>query len=264
MTVLTPYHMRLDGLTVATYAHGLENVDGLDVIAGRRTAGHRVAYAAGQTEEWDLWPDAKMRVFDIWVAPNDADGLVTFTNAERAHQRANIDQLAAILAKRLNPITVELDVPLDASVETRQGQATVLQAIPVTGSTGKRVFRAMLRFPFPYWNVLPQVNAGALSGAGNVLNVGGGATVHDITLTFSNDARITHQETGDYVEVTGSGGTAVTIALRQGATITQSGSPARGLARRNRPWWMKWEPGTVTLDVTGAGTVTVDYYEARE
>lgn len=263
MTVLaTNPQLRLDGLIVATYAHGLGTIGGLDVIAGRRSNSHELAYHPGTEEIWDEYPQAKVRTFDVWALPNDADGNVTFANGPLAHLRANIDQLQAILAKRDTFIDVELDVFTATGTETRSGRAKVVRAIEV-GGRRIRTWSVSLMFPFPYWNVLPEVdvNGGVAFTGAQSFTVGGGARVHDITVTASGDGTITHTQTGNVLTIAGSVGSVV-ISTRA-KTVTDGGAAAPGVMVPSHGGWLWMDPGTNELVVSGA-SMSVSYFEARE
>ena len=263
MTILSVFpQLRLDGLVVATYAHGLETIGGVDVVSGRRTAGHHVAYHPGVEEVWEEYPDGKVRRFDVWALPNDADGQVTFANGPLAHLQANVDAFHAILAKRSTFIDVQYDVPLASTVETRQARGKIVRAIPAHNDRWRR-WSLDLFFPFPYWNVLPQtlVNSGTPFTGAQVFTVGGGARVHDILVTATANGTITHAGTGNVLTVVGATGP-VAINCRS-KTVTDNGVNAPGVLTPSHPGWLWMDPGSNTLTVAGT-TMSVAYYASRE
>lgn len=261
MTILATFpQLRLDGITAATYAHGLETISGLDVLAGRRSLNIPYADHPGEAEHWDDQPTGKVRTFELWALPNDADGNVTHTNGPLAHLRENIDSLQAVLAKRGTYIAVELDVPTPTGIETRTGRAKILRAVEVKG-TRVRTWKADLYFPFPYWNVEPQVVVGPFTGAQNI-TPGGGARVHDIVITTVNGT-VTNTTTGRTLTVAGAAGTVV-INTRT-LTVTDGGLPAPNVMVPSHGDWMWMDPGlnSFTASATPAAT-TIAYYAARE
>lgn len=265
MTVLAASpQLRIDGLVVATYSHGLATVAGLDVVGGvrRNDTARQVAYHPGELEDWDDYPTGKTRSFDLWVAPYDADGGVTYATGPLGHLRENIDALVAKLATRGAPVDVELDVTTPTGTETRSGKAKVVNPVVVAGTRLRRA-RVDLWFPWPWWNVLPEVlvNGGTPFTGTQAFTVGGGAPVHDITVTTTGNTVVEHVQTGDTLTL--SGVTGATVVSCRSKTVTQAGVPAPGLMVPSHGRWLRMLPGSNSITVTGAAAA-VSYFAARE
>ncbi len=254
MTILqTAPQIRLDGLVLATYAQGLANVSGLDVLAPRRASDQTIAYMPGVEEYWDDPPGAKVRTFQVWVTPYDDDGNVTYAGGQHSHQRDNNDRLMAIIGKTGSPIAVEFDVQLPGGgVETRAAEGKVIDGAPVAGSR-LRSWLIRVMFPFPFWNVQPQVT-GVSPGA---VATGGGARIHDIVATFTAAGTLENSDTGRIL--TASGACVVDVRRR---LVTVGGNPAPNLITPSHPDWIWLEPNT-TNTIAGSN-VTFAYYNARE
>lgn len=266
MTVLDPYHVTIGGHVIGTYADALESIDGLEGIPGRRLANQQGAYRDGSWPAADTTPlffgPARQRL-RIWVAPFDADGAVTYANGPRAHLRENLETLWRILGGgAAGTQTVGWVVPTAASTKTLQNTARITAPHNPTGST--RLVRRLdvtLDYPFPFWRdtTTGLISVGPTSSP-QTFTPGGTAPHVDMTLTCTAAGKVTHDETGDFVEALTGFTTDLAIDLRNG-TVLQNGGAADGRAyyNANRPWGLRL-PAGVEANLTLTGTWTIGRY----
>lgn len=100
-----------------------------------------------------------------------------------------------------------------------------------------------------YWRAGGNQSTDTINGADTMV-VGGNAPVYDAVLVFSGDGTFTHNTLDWELEITGST-SAVTVDLGN-RTVTQAGSPAPNLLRRDRRDWGWFVPGnnSVTTDIS--------------
>ncbi len=272
MTVLTSWPIRLDGLTIGTYAHGLEEVAGLHGGPGGRDPHLEVAHYPGEIPEWDIYPRGKVRRYRIWIGSTDANGAITHPEGERGHIEENIKSLLKVTNKIGTPIAFEQDVPLLAGgVETLTGSCKQTTPIDIAGVRALRRVDLSLHFPYPY------LHGAQVSALGNTLTftvdtAASTAPIFDAKVTFKNgtNPRLTVTEgpwAGQYLEWIGSPG-ASGVEIDCGAhTVRQlpGGTDASGGFRHNRANWLMLPHGDSALSLTlgGGGTVDLVYNHAR-
>lgn len=262
MAILDPHHFRVDGTVLATHATALEIVRGTDVLADRRPAMREVAYQHGVVPAWDDYFAAKTLPLLLWVAPNDVDGNVTHPNGQPGHMRENLDALLGIFGKKGSPIVLERDVPdpvTPSAVVTRQANVKVVRSVVVDGTRLRRMLVELL-FPYPFWHELPQVSEPAWSGT-KIITPGGNAPVADPVFTFTAAGRVTHSQSGDYLEATaGTFPLVVDVGLRR---VTQGGSPALNRLLVGSGRWMEWQPAVAAnLVASVANCASFTYFDA--
>lgn len=271
MAILNPHHLILDGLALATVAHGLETVRGLDQVPEARIGLYEAAYRHGAVVDYDAYRRPRTQRLRAYISPYDADGAVTHPNGIAGQRRANIEQLLAILGKAGRGITVQKLVPhpvTPAATQTLEGVA-VASGVDVDG-TQLRSVDFTLTHPYPFWHLTPQVGPVAVPLSIDLtLATGARATapIADMVFVFTGDGRVTYTNPlyGDtatqYIDIAGSGGATVTVDV--GARrVTSGGALAFNWFDTNNARWMEWAPDAVA-NLTTVGAVTVAYYPAK-
>lgn len=251
MTVLNPYHLTVDGLSLGTYAHMIEQVRGIDVLADRRRSPAQVAYRHGTTPTADWYFDEKVLPLLITVSPWDEDGVSALEM--QGHLRDNLDELLTIFGKR-SLLDVRRFVPIDEGsggddLLELQAWATVGRGSVIDGGVNQRQFRIDLILPYPFWHELPQI-----TGATGTFTTGGTAPIADMILTVAGGA--VSDGLGHSFTTVGAG--IVDVGKRE---FYQSGilSMANFSLDGGEDNWMEW-PAQTEVDLSGA---TAAYFNAR-
>ena len=268
MAVLTsPDQWRADGRSLMDRANSIQVMRGRDVLAARRYRPTEIAYQHGEVANDNRFFKSKELRLDIWVAANDSDGAVTHTEGRAGHIRENLDALWAIFGKKGSAITLQRDVPdyPGAGTITLETDASVIRKAQAqgkfrSGGLTRRIILDLL-MPHPFWRELP-VNTSLGQGTGNIAT-GGNAPINDMVITFQagdDDPRLTHDDSGDYIEIAGTipaGDVEVDVGARTVTKLADS-SPYDANLLFNRPWWMEWPPADAALGLTMTATDTVD------
>lgn len=197
------------------------------------------------------------RTLTLNIAAFDRDSTGGYT--DRTDQlETNIDTLSGLVnGNTTGEVVLEKD---RADGTTRWIAGIIMDAYPLqTGplfNAQHAAYQAaiLLRCPHPWWQS-KTLNSQVISGATG-LTVAGDARVSNMTLVFASDSVFTHSDTGDTLQITGSGAaTTVDVGAR---TVVSGGSPADGLLRPSTRYWMRWTPGTVNV-TRSAGNVTVSW-----
>lgn len=160
------------------------------------------------------------------------------------------DNTDAFMALLTNPAGnyLEVDMP-DAT--SRFLYVYNLDPAPINQPRRVRTISAPLYSPMPYWKEGGNQDTDTINGA-DTLVVGGNREVYDFTMVFAGDGTVTHNTEGWTIEVTGSSG-AVTVDLGASPiSVTEGGTPANNLIRRNnRKWgWLTVGNNSITTDVS--------------
>lgn len=267
MTTLDTHHIKIDGHILATYANGLEVVDGLDTIPGRRITEQEAAYVDGSYPALDIpsFFGPKRQILGIWVSPFDADGNVTYATGPVGHLRANLEALQRILGgKARSNHTIQWIVPTDTATKTLENYARIYAPIVSQGSSRLiRRFRIELVYPFPFWrDVTTGLRSVAAGSGAAAYTPAGTAPLVDPVFVCTAAGRITHTETGDYWDIADlDGASSITISQRIPRTVVNnSGDDVRGLVTSNRPWGIRLDAG-VAANFTRTGTWAMQAYD---
>lgn len=267
MTTIDPYHLKIDGEVLATYARGLEVIDGVENIPGRRRQPQYGAYrdgsfpAAGQ----DLFFRQKTQRIRIWISPFDADGDVTHTNGPRAHLRENLENIMRLIGGKAAPEhTVGWVVPTPTATKELQNTATISAPQSTLGSS--RLVRRLdinLDYPHPVWHDVTtgEQTEGPFTGAQS-FTPGGTAPLVDAVYTCTAAGKITHDESGHFHEVTAipGGATSVIIDQRAHTILDNTGADAREYYNSDWGGGLRLDAGAVA-NLTITGTWQIDHYD---
>lgn len=268
MTLLSPHYLSIDTEPLATYAKGLEVVDGIEVIPSRRIREQAGAYQDGSFPSLSTpsFFNHKTQRIRIWVAATDADGLITHSTGPAGHLRENIETLYRILGgKAISAHVVDWIVPTTTGTKTLRANGRISAEIPSTGST--RMVRRIpitIDYPWPFFQDITtgQITLGPFTGAQS-FTPGGTAPLAGAVYTCTAAGRITHDETGDFIEVTSipGGATSVIIDTVPPRTVqTNTAVDARAVYNSNRPWPLRFDAG-VLANLTITGTWSIAYYD---
>lgn len=265
MTVLNPHHVKIDGHVLATYANGLETLDGVEGVPARRIQTQPAAYIDGAYPLLDTpsFFDARRERLRVWVSPFDADGNTTHANGPEAHLRENLEALYAVVGGTAKS-NHEVDwlVPTPTTTKTLRNWARIQAGIPSSGNTRLvRRLDILLEYPWPFFRDVTAglITLGPFTGA-QTFTPAGNAVLADLVLTCTAAGRITHDETGDWVEVDSIPSTSVVITQRPPRSILSGGADARAVFNSNRPQGaLRFDAG-VAANLTITGTWQIDYY----
>lgn len=271
MAILNPHHVILDGLPLATVAHGLSTIRGIDQAPEPRIGLYEVAYRHGAHVDFDSYKGARTQRLTAYISPYDADGAVSHANGVAGQRRENLEDLLAILGKQGAPIAVQKLVPhptTPAAVQTLEAEAYA--TVNDVDGTQLRSLDFTLIHPYPFWHLAPKQGPAAVPASIDLTRATGlaaTAPVADMVFTFSGDGRVTYTNppygatATQYVEVVGSGG--ATVVVDVGArTVTSGPALAFNWWGTNSARWMEWAPDSV-INLTTTGTVTVEYHAAK-
>ncbi len=267
MTLLSPdYKINIGGHDFATYADGLEAVDGLDTLPGRRLRRQPGAYRDGVSPYLDTpsFFDAKRQRLRIWVSSTNADGNVTYAKGPAAHLRENVETIMGILAGGTSSnLQVDWTVPTPSATRVLRNWAQI--STPLVGAGSSRLVRRFpitLDYPWPFFrdNTAGETGLGPFTGSQSFTPLGN-APLADAELVCSSAGRITHDESGDFVEVSATPSGSVTIDQRPPRSVTDGGGDARDLYNANHGWGLRF-PANVLANLTITGTWAINYYDA--
>ncbi len=268
MTTLSPYHVRIDGNIMSTFARALAVVDGLENIPGRRVTDQ---FAAGVDGSYPIlntpsFFGPKKQRMRLWISPFDANGAVTFANGPQAHLRANLEAIFDIIGgQAISNHTVDWYVPDEATTKQLQNFARITMPTVSTGSS--RLVRRIdinLDYPWPFWRDMSagEKTLGPFTGAQSFTPLGT-APLADAKFTCTSAGRITHTQTGDFIEVTSVPATSVIVDQRPPRSVLQNtGADARDLYNANQIWGLRFDANTLA-NLTITGTWTIDYFDAE-
>ena len=268
MTVLTPYHVRIDGNIMATYARMLAVVDGLENIPGRRIREQAAAGVDGAYPILDTpsFYGPKRQRLRLTIAPFDADGAVTHTNGPAAHLRENLEAILDIIGGQAKTNhTIDWFVPLPAATKQLQNFARI--SLPVDTRGSSRLVRRIditLDYPWPFWRDMTagQKTIGPFTGAQSFTPLGT-APLADAKFTCTVAGKITHDESGDFIEVTSVPATSVIVDQRPPRSVKQNtGADARDLYNSDNIWGLRFDANTLA-NLTITGTWQIDYFDSE-
>lgn len=263
MATIDPWHLKIDGNVMATYARAIEDLTGRDTVAARRLADLHAAGVDGTYPHPDGGPalfTSKTQRLRIWVSPFDADGNITHTNGPRAHLRENLDNLMRILAgSSRDTHTIQWIDPTPTATRTLENTARIA-VIPTGGSRLIRRFDIILTYPWPFFRDITTglQTLGPFTGAQSFTPLGT-APLADLVLTCTAAGRLTHNETAEYVEVESIPSTSVIITQRPPRSVTSGGADARHVFWSSHAHGLRFDAGTLA-NLTITGTWQIDYY----
>lgn len=261
-TILNPYHLTVDGLSLGTYAHQIEVVRGIDVLPDRRYGPSQIAFRHGTSPTADWYFESKVLPLLITVSPWDDDGDQNHTAGMQGHLRDNLDELMTIFGKR-SMIDVRRFVPAEESpgddLIELQAWATVGKGTIIDGGVDQRQFRIDLILPYPMWHELPEIELAA--DTSHTLDIGGTAPVADMVFEVSGDGTVS-DDLGHSFTIDGSA-SAVTVDVGkreayEGGNLKMSVFSLDGGADN----WFEW-PAQSTVNVTSDVSVAISYFNAR-
>jgi len=157
------------------------------------------------------------------------------------------------------------DIWLGRTIEVPASTDVEILVRPVgTPTTGTGSNRFSVKWPLraisPFWR-----NQTARSGVdvSTSVTISGDGHVGDAVITFTGGTTptLTNSTNGDKLTLTDSpGGTAVVVDVGS-RTVTQGGSDWDANFEPSNQRWMRFEPGTNTMVLTGGGSVAATFYE---
>ena len=197
-------------------------------------------------------------ILETTLRYTNASGLVTHVDGAAGHVYENFNAMKALLTgdqgtlvriRRTNPDegTVYMDVQLMSQVLPTQE---------------RHIFGWPLHGSKPFWTGV------AVTGeTPPTITNPGSAPVMDAIVDLTgtaNDARLTHDATGDYVEIAGAlpaGGVAIDVGAKTALRISGGADWSQHLVV-NQPWWVELDPGANAMTVSessGTAVASVDF-----
>lgn len=264
MTVINPYYLQLDDLILATFSHHVETLTGLRTVPQRRRKTRYTASRHG-SDDFDPFFDELRLPIDISLWPWDEDGGEVAVFGAVGQLQANWDDLVAVVTKR-GPVDVRQTLPV---VDPEESGESVLEVqaygrfdrtVMATTSHSRWRISTDLVLPWPFWHELPKVELAADTSHSFI--TGGTAPIANMRLIFSEDATVTHTETGHKIGIEGMDGTQVIVDVRQ-RKVFQDGQLAMGLLRLDGPdYWMEW-PARSQVTLSASAPVAVEFWNCR-
>lgn len=203
-------------------------------------------------------PAANLAV-ECVLMETDPSGLITHSDGAEGHRIENFSTLKRLFAG-LQGSLVRLERTFP---DTGTVYLDMWQIDTVRPTQNRMTYSWPMRAPRPFW-----VGAADNSNSPPTLTVAGDAPIDDLIIDITgttNTPRLTHDDTGDYVEIAGAlpaGG--VTVDVGAGTCVRISGgADYSNFLRVNTPWWMELDPGAngVTISQSsGSPTVSVDWF----
>ena len=181
-------------------------------------------------------------------------GVVTHVDGSAGHVFENFGTLKSMFAGQQNSlIRLERDAP-DSGIS----YLDCWQIDTARPTQNRQTYSWPMKAPHPFCTgTADNGNSGA------TLTPGGDAPIDDMIIDFASgtDPRITHDTTGDYVEIAGAvpaGGVRVDVGAGTCVRITGGTDYANNL-RVNTPWWLELDPGA--NPITMSAGITVDWFD---
>ncbi len=203
-------------------------------------------------------PSANFNV-ECTIRDTNAAGLIIHADGAPGHRLENFSTLKSLFAGTQGKL-VRLERTMPDTGTTYIDCWQVGTAMP---TQNRMTYAWPMRAPRPFW-----IGSADLTNATPIFTVAGDAPIDDAILDFtggSTDSRLTHDDTGDWIEIAGvlpAGGVRVDIGAGTCVKITGGADYSNNL-RVSTPWWMELDPGAngVTVSQTaGVAVVTADWY----
>lgn len=197
-------------------------------------------------------PAANLAV-ECTLRDTDPSGMITHGDGAEGHRIENFSTLKQLFAG-LQGSLVRLERTFP---DTGTVYLDIWQVDTVRPTQNRMVYSWPMRAPKPFW-----VGAADNGNSGSTLTVAGDAPIDDMIIDFASgtDPRITHDDTGDYVEIAGAipgGGVRVDVGAGTCVKIT-GGTDYSNNLRVNTPWWFELDPGANA--VTPSAGITSDWF----
>lgn len=238
------------GTLIETYGINFSTWEGMLSIPGRSSTNpvnpNRdgvIPRVGGADRPGKLWRERFM-TFQMTAFNRDAAGLITLIDGKDAELEANMDSIAELLLASDDLVVLERDMADGTTrfIEVEFGGAsTPITRGPIFGASHASYGMAIpMVAPYPFWQSeteFAQAVPGTLSNTGT-------APINNPIITFSAAGSLTHDEHSATLTALD----ACVVDLRRSqAVITQGGSRADNLIRRNKPWWVRFPLGDSTL-----------------
>ena len=244
----------LKGLDLRRVGYNISRVSGWDGLPGVRSAGAEYAFRHGVTFDQRGFYRERNLAIAMFVLPEDPAGGVSLSAG--SHIQANVDDilgacygLGDLLLSRAMPdgTTRELDVRVTDAIPVDEGPGVFGRAIVLN-----------LRAGYPFWRETGQQSVTGQTTAFNLVN-NGNAPINNMVVTFNIAGRLTHDASGDYIEVTTNG-----LVCDVGARTVKTGGGAfaDNQFTRNRSYWIQAEPGSDGFTPSGGADVDVTWYHS--
>lgn len=271
MTTTSAEAVRVDGVTLNTYARNIATFSGRSGVPDVRGDDIAVAYRDGRTWARKRW-EPRTETWSMWVAGCDPDGHIPVTGS-RAEFNQNLNALKALFGKRRSQLALEKDVRLPSGLVTLTGKGEVISAWdPETVAGGTRATMTVdMHMADPFWYG-PSQSPAALTSAGGTITNPGSACATKMAIRFNGPLTspvLTNTTIGVAVTVDLTILTGQYVDLDTNLFTALNQVPASVLGKVTGVGaytWMELDPGANVFTLTrkgggvvGAGTVAVTY-----
>lgn len=247
----------LQGTDLRRVGYNIDSVDGWDSFPGMRAQATEYSYQHGSRFDQRGFYKSRLLGLKMKAFPFAADGSVTYPTNPARHIQENVDLILGLLHS-LGDLEVVRAMP-DGTTRRIWGRA--IQAVPITKAEGPfgRNLGLLLECGYPFWRQDGQQSSGSQTASFSQTN-DGNAPINNMVITFNLPGRLTHTDSGDYLETV----TDNNVVIDVGARTVKIGSTFvdNRLNDYNAPWFMQMEPGLNNFQVSGGGDVSMTWYHS--
>lgn len=245
----------LNALDLRRIGYDISSVTGWDSFPGVRLQTSEYAYQHGNRFDQRGFYKTRLLGLQMTIVPYDPDGSQTYSNLSQ-HIQENVDAILGALHS-LGNITISRTMP-DTTVRNIEGRA--IQAVPITDGPGVlgRNLGLLMECGYPFWRESGQQSVSGETGAFIATN-DGNAPINNMVVTFNSPGRLTHDDSGDYIETDTDNSIVVDVGPR---TVKLGSTFKDNRFGYNAGWFLQMEPGDNDFTVSGGGDVDMTWYHS--
>lgn len=251
MTTTTGF--TLTGLNLRQVGWDIGTVTGWDGWPGKRLQETVYGYRHGAQMDDRGFYKPRNIALAISVHPFlPAGGSGSIDPAE--HIQSNVDDLLGALHSVTDSLVLSRAMPNDT---VRTLDVVPVQSFSLGKGTGPvgRQFGLILRAPYPFWEQTGLNSQNGETGGFTATNLGN-APIGNMVVTFNSAGKLTHNPSGDFIQVSESG----LIVRMQERTVKSGATHKDNKLTVNRAWWLQMEPGSNSFTVSGGGNIDLDWF----
>lgn len=246
--------LRLGGVTIDNkFKLHPYSWDGLFGFPGRDGSNIRVIGRVGAFRQTPKLALERLFTLGLLIRPHDASGLVTLPSGGCQHLEANEDEILGIIGTE-TAVQLEWD---SAGGGTRYLDCEFTDAMTIQQDGRSKRLPLIGRAWYPAWRSTLLVSD-TVTGT-QAKTFGGKAPADDCIVEFAAAGRLTHDPTGDFVDVSGAGYPVVVDCGNR--TVLQGTTPVDGRMTPKNSRWLHVLPGSISFTAS-AGSITLKHRDA--